>query len=227
MDLARGVVLLLDEAGHRRDVPERALQHAAVENPFLKLVAENIRVQEALDMAALYCAKPRDHQPVIGELEAEGLEPQMLHAPRDEHAERLVRLAPGEGVEQRVVAALAGMLDQQPVRARDGGEAGLQIEPARAPRPVAAAIRRAPRAARGRHRRGRSKAASARRNRPEPCGSPPGAGRASSTMSRMPAKASSSPAKKKVSPGVSPCAKYSSISPRMRPPGRGRRFVSP
>ena len=59
-------------------------------------------------------------QPVIGELKAERLEAQMLHAPRDEHAERLVRLAAGEGVEKGVIAAFAEVLDQKPVRGWDG-----------------------------------------------------------------------------------------------------------
>ena len=123
------MVLLLDEARHRRHMAERALQHAAVEDPFLKLISEDIGRKKPRDMVPADGRKPRDHQPVIGDLKTERLQAQMLHAPRDEHAERLVRLAAGEGVEQCMVTALEEMLDQQPVRAGDGGKTRLQIEP--------------------------------------------------------------------------------------------------
>jgi hypothetical protein len=52
MVLRAALFLLFYDAGHGRDMPERAFKHGAVEDPFLKFVAEDVGCEKLGDVLA-------------------------------------------------------------------------------------------------------------------------------------------------------------------------------
>ena len=88
---------------------------------FLKFIAEDVGREKLGDVLAADWRYAGNDEAVIRDLKAQRLQAQMLHAPRDQHAERLVRAAAREGVEHGAVEALLKkVLHQQPVAIGNG-----------------------------------------------------------------------------------------------------------
>jgi len=102
-------VTALHQTGDQRHLPERALHEVRLGEPGVEIVAQHVLGEELGEIEALFrdhlrqvAQPPQSHAVVVGD-EAQGLRARAVETPREQHAERLVREAPLEGITDEVL----------------------------------------------------------------------------------------------------------------------------
>ena len=107
---------------------ERAFHHRIAGQPMVQPVMQGCGINER--GGVIDRIQPPDQRGIIGGDEAQGVEAQFLHPFCQQQAERLLRVATGEAVEDRLGAALMGeAFDQQSARLRQLADLALQGQP--------------------------------------------------------------------------------------------------
>ena len=218
----------LDQPGDDGAGAEGALHQRRFRQPFLEIVAEHVLREQIVELTAPRARSPPIMSPsapagdaVIVADEAERPHPRPLQPPRQQHAERLVGEPALERIGDEIEPPGRAERSRPAVRRASAGAISAaahaaRTRPRRAAPPTPSGLASMRAHARGQKGRERKLAAGIGGDLRV------GAGRArASTAPRcslMPSKRSTSPAKMKVSPGVSVSAKYSSTSPSTRPP---------
>ena len=117
-----------DQSGNHRHVAEGPAQHGGFRHPFLQVVAQHVFMKQSIRIGHRFQAPGR--QDVVGRDKPERPQSGTLHAPGQQHAERLVRVAPFEAIgDQELLFAARKGLDQEAVGRRHDRRPALQPEP--------------------------------------------------------------------------------------------------
>jgi len=120
--------LAVDQAGDDRDVAEAAPEHRGFRHPGLEIVTQHVLVEQRIEVARRLEAPYRQH--VIGGNEPQRPVSRPLHALGQEHAQRLVRVAPLEAIGHEIMVRPAGKrLDEKSLAIRQQRARLLQRQP--------------------------------------------------------------------------------------------------
>ena len=124
----RAGLVAFDQSGDDGDGAEGAFQHGASGQPFLQVVAKHVLVEQGGEGTG--GAEGGNADRVIGGGEAKRPQAHAFHAPCQQHAKRLMRVAALETIGDEIPdAAARKRLDQQIVASRQAGDGALQFQP--------------------------------------------------------------------------------------------------
>ena len=120
----------LDQPADDRRLPKRPAQERRGRHPVRQFILQDLRAEQRRQPLRLL-QRPARHHIVAGH-EAERFQPRRLHAPCQQHAQRLVRIPPGKAIGHHVPAPVAREgLDQQVIQPRQHRTPRLHLQPLR------------------------------------------------------------------------------------------------
>ncbi len=124
----RAWMVPLDEPGNHRDVAKRPPQHRAFRQPRLQIVAQHVLIEQLRHVARLLRRPHTQH--IVRRNEPKRCVTRTLHAPGQQHSQRLMRISTLEAVCHQVPAVAAQeRLHQQIIASRQPRPRLLQLQP--------------------------------------------------------------------------------------------------